>query len=146
MTNDAKVQSFTRPKRKFLPEDFTVNTWELLEPYFISLRDRNVNSLEQLQNWLKDWSELDSAFAEELSWRYIRMTEETDNKSFLESYNYSVTVLTPKASVYFNAFQNKFVALPFIKKLNPDLYGIFIRNILNEVAPLFWRYRFSKHA
>ena len=30
--------------RKFLPEDFTITTWENLEPYFLDLDKREINS------------------------------------------------------------------------------------------------------
>ena len=31
-------------QRHFVPEDFTVTTWEALEPYFKNLLERNIDS------------------------------------------------------------------------------------------------------
>ena len=39
--------------RKFLPQDFTVTTWEHLEPYFKELAERPLNSVSDLEKWLE---------------------------------------------------------------------------------------------
>jgi oligoendopeptidase F len=39
--------------RHFLPKDFTVTTWETLEPFFIDLLERKINSKEDLGQVVK---------------------------------------------------------------------------------------------
>ena len=58
--------------RHFLPKDFTVTTWENLEPFFIDLLERKINSKEDLEQWLKDISELEAVVSEDACWRQIR--------------------------------------------------------------------------
>ena len=47
-----------KQQRHFLPQDFTVTTWEALEPYFKNLLEREINSEKDLENfwnkYLKD--------------------------------------------------------------------------------------------
>ncbi|MES1219742.1 MAG: M3 family oligoendopeptidase, partial [Bacteroidota bacterium] len=68
-----------KPARHFLPADFEVTNWELLEPYFKNLFDRMINSKEDLEQWLKDGSELEAVISEDACWRQIRMTCDTEN-------------------------------------------------------------------
>ena len=66
--------------RHFLPKDFKVTTWEKLEPYFIELLEREISSMQQLEQWLKDISEVEGAVSEDACWRQIRMTWDTTDK------------------------------------------------------------------
>ncbi|HSZ87385.1 MAG TPA: hypothetical protein VK787_15235, partial [Puia sp.] len=70
-----------KPERYFLPEDFTITTWENLEPYFKDLAERKISSKSDLEKWLKDSSELEAVVSEDVSWRQIRMTCDTENKT-----------------------------------------------------------------
>ncbi|HRG78519.1 MAG TPA: M3 family oligoendopeptidase, partial [Cyclobacteriaceae bacterium] len=67
-------EKITRPKRQFLPEEFTISDWVSLKPYFDNLLSRELQNLESLRKWLSDRSELESAISEDLGWRYIKMT------------------------------------------------------------------------
>jgi oligoendopeptidase F len=68
-----------RPKRTFLPEAFTVSSWEVLKPYFDSLLERGLESANDLRKWFRDRSELESVISEDLAWRYINLTCYTNN-------------------------------------------------------------------
>ena len=72
--------------RKFLPEDFTVNDWLTLEPYFQNLLQRQLHSKADLEAWLRDMSELEAVIAEDATWRQIRMTCDTENKALKEAF------------------------------------------------------------
>ena len=39
--------------RHFLPADFVITDWETLHPYLINLDERAINSLSDLEQWLK---------------------------------------------------------------------------------------------
>lgn len=51
-----------------------------LEPYFKNLDDREINSLTELELWLKDASEVEAAISEDACWRQIKMTCDTKIK------------------------------------------------------------------
>jgi oligoendopeptidase F len=52
-------------KRRFVPADFKVTTWETLEPYFKNLLERNIESKKDLEQWLQDMSELEAVVSED---------------------------------------------------------------------------------
>src|SRR5689334_9239557 len=59
--------------RHFLPKEFIIRTWEDLEPYFKDLDDRKIHSVKELEQWLKDASELEAVISEDACWRQIKM-------------------------------------------------------------------------
>ena len=63
-------------KRSFLPESLEI-TWQSIEPYFIKLENKTINSVDDLEIWLKERSELEAVLEEDFAWRYIRMTCDT---------------------------------------------------------------------
>ena len=56
-------------KRVFLPADFKITTWDALQPYFEQLTDRTINSKAELEQWLRDVSELEAVISEDACWR-----------------------------------------------------------------------------
>ena len=59
--------------RTYIPADLEIK-WENLEPLYKDLCDRPINSVEELEHWLHDRSELEAALEEDFAWSYIRMT------------------------------------------------------------------------
>ena len=45
----AQLQKLTR---HFIPTDFFLYTWQDIEPYFTTLQNATIDSLEQLEQWL----------------------------------------------------------------------------------------------
>jgi oligoendopeptidase F len=95
--------------RQFLPEDFTITSWEQLEPYFKDLLDRAIQSKQDLEKWLKDSSELEAVISEDACWRQIRMTCDTENKSLEEAFVFFVTEIQPKIQPYADKLNRKLV-------------------------------------
>ena len=61
----------TRAKRVFIGEEFDLKKWEDVEPFFEDLKNREINSAEDLQQWFLDRSEIESYLSENFAWRYI---------------------------------------------------------------------------
>ncbi|GAA4384048.1 M3 family oligoendopeptidase [Hymenobacter koreensis] len=125
----ADVTTQARPPRRYLPESFTVTDWATIEPYFIELRDRAINSAEELENWLLDRSELESVLSEDLAWRYIRMTCDTQDQPRSDAFQYFVSEIEPNTAPYDHALNEKLVASPFAAGLDPQRYRIFLRSV-----------------
>lgn len=130
--------------RRFLPENFGINSWTEVEPYFKELAGRKINSRKELEEWLLDINELDAVFSEDLAWRYIHMTCHTDNQEYSDSYQFYVSEIEPKAAPYYNELNKKLVASPFIKEIDQEKYRIFLRSVKksleiyrDENIPLF---------
>src|SRR2546428_5210732 len=67
--------------RRFVPAQIDLGEWLQIAPLFDELEKRagDCSSLADLEQWLRDWSELSAALDEELSRRHIAMTCHTDN-------------------------------------------------------------------
>ena len=119
-------------KRQFLPQEFTVTEWSILEPYFKNLADRSISSLQELKHWLKDQSELEAAIDEEAAWRYIRMTCDTENKDVEESYNYFHQHILPQIQPYTDLLNKKLIATPYSNELD-ETYAVYLRNARKDI-------------
>jgi len=133
MTNSAPAADLAtdtqRPPRHFLPESFTVTDWAAIEPYFQELRDRAIYSAAELEQWLLNRSELESVLSEDLAWRYIRMTCDTQDQSRSEAFQYFVSEIEPNVAPYDHALNEKMMASEFLPGLDPARYRIFIRSV-----------------
>ena len=83
MQYSANIQKL---KHSFLPIDFKLTDWKSLEPYFIQLLDRELLSEADLEQWLKDMSEVEAFISEDACWRQVRMTCDTENKALEEEF------------------------------------------------------------
>lgn len=120
-------------QRRFLPDKLKVAGWEVLEPYFNQLLQRNVDSKTDLENWLKDRSELEAFVSEDLAWRYVRMTCDTANKELEQAYVFFVTEIEPKISPLNDLLNKKLVQSPFLDSLEQDKYFVYLRGIKKEI-------------
>jgi len=118
-----------RPPRQYLPESFGVTDWAALEPYFIELRDRSLGSAAELERWLLDRSELESVLSEDLAWRYIRMTCDTQDQERAEAFQYFVSEIEPTVAPYDHALNEKMIGSEFLAGLDPARYRIFTRSV-----------------
>lgn len=133
-------------KTSFVPEQFTLDSWEKLEPFFRQLATRPVNSVADLEHWLADYSELESLLHEELAWRYVKSTCNTADQAAEAAYDFFVTEIDPKTAPWFQQLNEKLVASPFTAQLDPQKYFVYLRDVKNDIAlyreeniPLFTR-------
>ena len=133
-TNVMNTISIPRPRpRSFLPEDFKVSAWSEMEPYYSELLDREILSVEDLEKWVLDRSELDAVVSEDFSWRYIKITVDSGDEAAADLYQVAVEELAPKVKSFENDLDRKMVACPFLDQLDPDKYAVHIRGVRNSV-------------
>jgi len=123
----------TAPPRRFLPEDFSVTTWEALQPYFETLQNRPLDSLGEMEKWLADLSELEAVISEDACWRQIRMTRDTASKEYEEAFTYFCMEIQPKLQPYADALNRKLLASPYKNELDKQLYFTYLRNVEKQV-------------
>ena len=116
-----------------MPADFTVTTWDKLEPYFKELLDRPVNSKKDLEQWLKDMSELEAVVSEDACWRQINMTCDTENKALEEAFNFFCMHIQPHIQPYADKLNKKLLDNPFTKELDSKKYFTYLRNIRKSI-------------
>ncbi len=114
--------------RKYIPENFEIK-WESLEPLFTELKDRQINSVDALEQWLRDRSELEAVLEEDFAWRYIRMTCDTASEELLQKFQYFATEIEPKTAPYSNELNKKLVASPYTEQLDQQKYFIYLRGV-----------------
>lgn len=120
-------------KRHFLPEDFKMTTWDALQPYFDKLIATEINSKEELENWLRNISELEAVISEDACWRQINMTCDTTNKEYEDAFTYFCMEIEPQMKPYFFELNKKMLASPFIKELDEAQYYPYLRSVRNAV-------------
>src|ERR1700749_1225331 len=104
-------------KRHYLKDNFKVETWDTIKPLFEELKNRPINSVQELKQWLRDRSELESVLGEDMGWRYIRMTGDTANKEYTDRFNYFIAEIQPHIAPYSNALNEKVLQSPYSKEL-----------------------------
>src|ERR1043165_4348482 len=99
-------------QRHFVPDDFVITDWPALEPFFKDLLDRNIQSKEDLEQWLKDSSELEAVISEDACWRQIRMTCDTENKKLEEAFTFFCMEIQPRIQPYADRLNKKLIDCP----------------------------------
>ena len=112
----------------YLPQDLNID-WNSLEPIFNELLARNITDVTELEQWLKDKSELEAALEEDFAWRYIKMTCATDNEDLVKSFQYFATEIEPKIAPINNDLNKKLVNSSFVSELNHDEYYVYLRSV-----------------
>lgn len=130
MNYSADIKKITR---HFLPEDFTVTTWEKLEPWFIDLLERKINSKADLEKWLRDISELEAVLSEDGCWRQIKMTCDTENKELEEAFTFFMMEIQPKAQPYADKLNRKLIDCPFTKELDQQKFFTYLRTVKKNI-------------
>lgn len=120
-------------QRRFLPNKLKVSSWDVLSPYFNQLLEREINNKTDLENWLKDRSELEAFISEDMAWRYVRMTCDTTNKDLEQAYLFFVTEIEPQISPLTDKLNHKLIQSPFVNELDKEKYFIYLRGIRKEI-------------
>ena len=116
-----------------MPEDFTITTWETLQPYFENLKERELDSPEALQQWMKDVSEIEAVISEDACWRQIKMTCDTTDPKLEEAFTYFCLEIEPKMKPYSFELNKKLVASPYTKDLDEAVYYPYLRSVRNAI-------------
>lgn len=128
------VAKIERPKRKFLPENFSVTDWSALKPYFDNLLARDLNSSAALRQWLHDRSELESVISEDMAWRYINMTRYTENQDYNKRYEDFVVNIQPQIAPVSDQLNKKAAASEFLAALEKEPgFDIMIRSLKKDI-------------
>lgn len=125
--------SIQKIPRHFLPKDFEVTDWDSLKPYFENLQEREITSLPELEQWLRDVSELEAVVSEDASWRHIRMTCDTTNKEYQEAFTYFCMEIQPHIQPCSHELNKKLLECPFIAELDQRKYFTYLRSVKKSV-------------
>lgn len=121
-----------KKERGFIPEDFKVTEWNEIEQFFNDLLSREINSKEDLEKWFLDRSELEAILSEDMAWRYIRMTCDTENEELREKYIFFVQEIQPKIAPLSNKLNETALQNSYLDQLDHTGYDIMIRGLKKE--------------
>ena len=123
----------SRPKRNFVPENLNIDSWNKVEPLFENLYKRSINSKKELENWMKDRSELNSVMNEDLAWRYIKMNINTKDEKLAKKFHFWIKEISPKLAPYSHKLNIKLIESPFLNELEHKKYHIYLRSVKKQI-------------
>ncbi len=124
-----------KPKRTFVAQDCTIHNWDSIKEYFESLENRVIDDETSAERWLADRSELDAFLEEDLAWRYIRMSIDTNDKVRVDAYTFFVSEIQPKIAPFEDLLNRKMVANAHVMRLSQDpSYAIYFRSVESALS------------
>ncbi len=127
------MNAIQKTNRKYLTQDFDIKTWDDLEPLYRELLERNISSSAELEKWVLDVNELEAAVSENLAWRYIKQSCDTENKELNKSYEYFVTEISPKIAPESDKLNKKLIDSPFVERLDQKKYFTYLRTTKKNI-------------
>jgi oligoendopeptidase F len=115
---------------KWVPKSLDFDDWSRVEPLFDEL-EKSAGT-KDLAAWLGRWSELESAFGEEGSRRYVAMTRDTEDPEKEKRYLRFETETTPLAKPRWQRLKKLYLDHPRRRRLPKDVYGVMDRFLRNE--------------
>ena len=118
----------TAVDRRFVPEGFDPGDPTAVEQLFDELKQRTITTVNELQRWLEDESELTSTIEAEVARRYIEMTCHTDSETAQQRFRQIERDVAPRVKVLRDAFDQKLLDSPLIDQLDSERYAVLVRS------------------
>ncbi|MHC4822844.1 MAG: M3 family oligoendopeptidase [Planctomycetota bacterium] len=116
------------PALNFLPEDFVPTDFAVIEPWMSELEHRELESVEELQKWILDRSELESLISEEAVARMYASVCKTDDEALEKAHLDYQTVVLPATKPVDDRLDRKFLDCRFRKDLPAEVWEVFDRD------------------
>ncbi|BBE31445.1 oligoendopeptidase F [Tepiditoga spiralis] len=129
MYTDEKI---VKPKRKFFPEDINLNSFETVKGIFEKLLDEEINSTEELLEFIKKVSEFNNILSEEMAWKYINMTRFADKEEYSKDFNTFYANVVSPSNKYDFEINKKIYNNKYFKNL-PEDFELMKKIIANEI-------------
>lgn len=119
--------------RQFIAPDADFGTWQAAEQYYRELAERPIESLQQFEKWMLDFSETDAAFDEEGTGRRIDMTRATDDAQRERRYLDFIENVYPQREPWHDRLRRKFAECAQRFSLPQKRYEVLERSIRNSI-------------
>lgn len=120
-------------KRVFVPPDADLRSAAQVTALFEKLLKQQVSDSTQLEQWLWDRSELESALDQEQSVLYIRMTCQTDHAPYATAYQDFVEQVSPIIRSYEDKLNRFYLAFSQRYTLNAERYHVYDRELRSDL-------------
>ena len=118
----------------FAPADLDGGDWDILEPLYLALLERPIESASDLEQLLIDRSELDASVGEARANRYIEMTRHTDDEAITARWLKFVEEMDPLLKDIGFKLDRHIVQCEFTDDLDQDRWGLYIRTLESDVG------------
>jgi len=120
--------------RRYVAPEAALADWAEIEPYFDGLADRPIATVQDLERWLLDGSELQACLHEVGTDREVRMTCQTDDPQRKAAYLDFIENIAPKCKPRWHGLHEKYVGCPAAGQVPQARYGVFDRSVRNRVT------------
>lgn len=124
---------FRPPGRCFVPTGVDCGNWSGIEPLFHELEHRPSKSVDALERWLIDLSELSACIEEVRAAREVAAAAQTDDPECERRYLDFIENVVPHVRRAQDRLDRRLLADPFLPDLDPNRYGILLRRVRNHV-------------
>jgi len=119
--------------RTFVPEQIDLSDVKEVVRLFEQLLKRVIHSAKELEQWLKDRSELQAALDQQGSILYIRMTCQTDDQSRAKDYQHFIESVIPAVKPLEDKLNRKYFEESKKFQLDEKYYEVYNRAIDNDI-------------
>ena len=130
---ETRISIPTRPERKFVHKDLVIDSWDKIKSLFDNLLQREIKSVNNLEKWMLDRSELEAVLEEDMAWRYIKMNIDTTDKNLADKFHFWIKEISPNTAPYSHKLNLKLVNSPFLKELNQEKYRVYLRSVNKQI-------------
>ncbi len=120
--------------RSFVAADAVFDTWQTAEPYYRDLAERTVDTPEQFERFLRDFSEVDAVFNEECTRRRIETTQQTDDPQRQQRFADFMQNVYPHREPWHDRLRRKIVDCAARLSLPARRYEVMLRSMRNAIA------------
>ncbi len=116
------------PDSAFVPDTLDATDFAQIEPLLTALLQREITSSADLEQWLVDRSDLESAISEAQANLYITMTRHTDDEDAQRAYLSYIEHVAPRLKPLSFELDKRLVALSERYPLDPQRYEVILRD------------------
>jgi oligoendopeptidase F len=120
-------------KRVFVPEEADLTDLATVVGLYEKLEKEAITSLQDLERWLLERSEVDAALSQAGSILYIRMTCKTDDPTIAGAYTKFVETIPPAVEPINDRLNQKYVSVRERFALDPKRYQVYDRAIKTNI-------------
>ena len=115
-------------------EGLDATQWSELEPHYNNFLNREINSAEDLENWLMELGRFDAYVGETGSMLYVNMTCDTENEDVKQAYLGFVDNVQPELAKIGDLLNRKLAESPFADQLDAAEYNVLLRDTRMDLA------------
>ncbi len=110
-----------------------IQSWEQIKSVFEQLFKTELPDVQAFELWLEKLSEIESYISEDLAWRYIRMTCDTNNKALEEDYLNFVSAIQPHIAPWEDKLNRKLNNSPYRSEFQDEAFGIYFKKVARSI-------------